>query len=255
MIAAAVQHLATPHVDALSFLPEAFLGGAAILIVLIRSALRRSSAMFGLSVATALIGVAASGGAVFAQWHRIDVDGPYAAFNAMVAIDGFRVFLAAVVLGATFAALLLSIVYLRREGLEGPEYLALMLLSATGMLAMTAANDLLVVFVALEALSIPLYVLAAFDRRRLTSQEAGLKYFVLGAFSSAIFLYGVALTYGATGTTRLVGNASVPSIAGFLSSNTLLDQGALFAGLALLLVGLGFKIAAAPFHMWTPDVY
>ena len=124
-----------------------------------------------------------------------------------------------------------------------------MLLSAAGMLAMTTANDLVVVFLALEVLSIPLYVLAAFDRRRLTSQEPGIKYFVLGAFSSAIFLYGIALTYGATGTTSLTG------IGTFLANNTLLEQGTLLAGFALLLVGLGFKVAAVPFHMWTPDVY
>ena len=117
------------------------------------------------------------------------------------------------------------------------------------MLAMTTANDLIVVFVALEILSIPLYVLAAFDRRRLASQEAGIKYFVLGAFSSAVFLYGIALVYGATGTTSITG------IADFLAANTLLEQGVLLVGFALLLVGLGFKIAAVPFHMWTPDVY
>ena len=130
-----------------------------------------------------------------------------------------------------------------------PEYLALMLFSAMGMLTMTTANDLIVVFIALEILSIPLYVLAAFDRRRLSSQEAGIKYFVLGAFSSAIFLYGIALVYGATGTTSLSG------IALFLRGNVLFEQGTLVAGIALLLVGLGFKVAAVPFHMWTPDVY
>jgi NADH-quinone oxidoreductase subunit N len=117
------------------------------------------------------------------------------------------------------------------------------------MLAMTTANDLIVVFLALEVLSIPLYVLVAFDRRRAASQEAGIKYFVLGAFSSAVFLYGVALTYGATGSTSLTG------IGQFLAQNTLLEQGTLLAGFALLLVGLGFKVAAVPFHMWTPDVY
>ena len=167
----------------------------------------------------------------------------------MVRVDGFGVFLGVVVVAATAMGLLLALAYLRREGLETPEYLALLLLSAGGMLVMTTANDLVVVFVSLEILSIPLYVLAAFDRRRLSSQEAGIKYFVLGAFSSAILLYGVALTYGATGTTSLTG------IAKFLSENTLLDQGTLLAGFALLLVGLGFKIAAVPFHAWTPDVY
>ena len=124
-----------------------------------------------------------------------------------------------------------------------------MLFSGLGMVIMTTANNLIVVFLALEVLSIPLYVLAAFDRRRLSSQEAGIKYFVLGAFSSAIFLYGIALVYGATGTTSLTG------IARFLADNTLFDTGTLVAGFALLLVGLGFKVAAVPFHTWTPDVY
>ena len=105
--------------------------------------------------------------------------------------------------------------YLRREQVEGPEYHALLLLSASGMLLMTSANDLIVVFLALEILSIALYVLAAFDRNRLESGEAGLKYFVLGAFSSAVLLYGVAMVYGATGTTSLSG------IASFLAANTL----------------------------------
>src|SRR5262249_48887221 len=128
-------------------------------------------------------------------------------------------------------------------------YLSLVLFSALGMVVMTSANNLIVVFIALEVLSIPLYVLAAFDRRRLSSQEAGIKYFVLGAFSSAVFLYGIALVYGAPGTT------SVQGINEFLARNTRFEQGTLLAGLALLLVGLGFKIAAAPFHTWVPDVY
>jgi NADH-quinone oxidoreductase subunit N len=124
-----------------------------------------------------------------------------------------------------------------------------MLCSATGMMLMASANDLITVLLALEILSIALYVLAAFDKRRLTSQEAGLKYFVLGSFSSAIFLYGIALTYGATGSTNLT------EIAQFLAKTTLLHDGVLLVGMMFLLVGLGFKVAAAPFHMWTPDVY
>src|SRR5205814_6594779 len=159
------------------------------------------------------------------------------------------VFVQSVILVATLLALLLSGGYLRRENLESPEYFALMLCSATGMMLMASANDLITIFLALEILSIALYVLAAFDRRRLSSQEAGLKYFLLGSFSSAVFLYGIALVYGATGTTNLTG------IARFLAKVVLLHDGVLFVGLAFLLVGLGFKVAAAPFHMWTPDVY
>ena len=128
----------------------------------------------------------------------------------MVAVDGFSVFAQTVVLIATLLALLLSSSYLKREHLEGPEYFALLLCSATGMMLMTSANDLVTVFLSLEILSIALYVLAAFDRRRTASQEAGLKYFLLGSFSSAVFLYGVALVYGGTGTTNLTGIADVP---------------------------------------------
>ena len=134
-------------------------------------------------------------------------------------------YLGIIVVIATALALLVSVAYLRREQLEAPEYLALLLFSGLGMVIMTTANNLIVVFLALEILSIPLYVLAAFDRRRLSSQEAGIKYFVLGAFSSAIFLYGIALVYGATGTTSLTG------IAQFLSQNTLFETGTLVAGI------------------------
>jgi NADH-quinone oxidoreductase subunit N len=123
------------------------------------------------------------------------------------------------------------------------------MLSASGAMLMGSANDLIVVFLGLEILSIALYVLAAFNHKRAESGEAALKYFVLGAFSSAIFVYGIALAYGATGTTNL------PQIASYLSKNVVASNGVLLAGLALLLVGFGFKIAAVPFHMWSPDVY
>ena len=114
---------------------------------------------------------------------------------------------------------------------------------------MAAANDLILIFVALEIMSIPLYVLAGMDLRRRASGEAAMKYFVLGAFSSAIFVYGIALVYGATGSTNL------PQIAGYLSTNFITSNGVLLAGMGLLLVGFGFKVSAVPFHMWTPDVY
>jgi NADH-quinone oxidoreductase subunit N len=123
------------------------------------------------------------------------------------------------------------------------------MLSASGAKLMGSANDLIVVFLGLEILSIALYVLAAFNHKRAESGEAALKYFVLGAFSSAIFVYGIALTYGATGSTNL------PQIASYLSKNVVASNGVLLGGMALLLVGFGFKIAAVPFHMWSPDVY
>jgi len=245
----AVAKIVTPPVDWLSIAPEIALAAAGIIIVLGRSLIRRDPRVYDASLLTAVTGVIAAGFLLAVQWNQVRTHGPYQAIGGMVAVDGFGIFLGVVVVVSVLLVLMLSSSYVPREGLDGAEYLALVLFSATGMLAMTSANDLVVVFLALEILSIPLYVLAAFDRRRLASQEAGLKYFVLGAFSSAVFLYGVALVYGATGTTSLTG------IAGFLSANTVLDNGVLLAGIALLLVGLGFKVAAAPFHMWTPDVY
>jgi NADH-quinone oxidoreductase subunit N len=139
--------------------------------------------------------------------------------------------------------------YLRREGVEGPEFQVLAMMSASGAMMMGAANDLIVIFLGLEIMSIALYVLAAMNPKRAESGEAALKYFVLGAFSSAVFVYGIALTYGATGSTNL------PQIADYLSKNVVVSNGVLLGGLALLLVGFGFKIAAVPFHMWSPDVY
>ncbi len=241
--------ITTPKVEWLAIAPEIALAAGAIAIVLLRSMIRRGSWVYSVAFGFAFAAVLSAAGLLIAQWHEVRDDGPRSTLAGMVRLDAFGVYLGGIVVIATVLALLLSADYLRREGLEAPEYLALVLLSATGMLAMTTANDLIVVFLALEILSIPLYVLAAFDRRRLASQEAGIKYFVLGAFSSAVLLYGIALVYGATGTTSLSGVSS------FLASNTLLDDGVLLAGIALVLVGIGFKVAAAPFHMWTPDVY
>jgi NADH-quinone oxidoreductase subunit N len=238
-----------PTVNWLAIAPEIALAGAAALIVLSRALLRRRSASTPVAYLLAAGGVLAAGGMLAWQWYQIRDHGPMSTLAGMVRVDGFAVFLGAVVLVSTAMALLFAVDYLRREDLERPEYLALLLFSSLGMVVMTSANNLIVVFLALEVLSLPLYVLSAFDRRRLSSQEAGIKYFVLGAFSSAIFLYGIALVYGATGRTSITG------ITAFLARNTLFEQGTLLAGFALLLVGLGFKVAAAPFHTWTPDVY
>ena len=241
--------ITTPSVDWFALLPVLCVAGAAIVIILARSVLREHPDLAPMSMFVAVAGTGAAAVFLWESWRDVEEEGPFETLAGMVRVDGLSVFLGAVVLGATLLAVMLAVDYLPRMGFAVPEYLALLLLSAAGMLVMTTANDLIVVFLALEILSIPLYVLAAFDRRRLRSDEAGIKYFVLGSFSSAVFLYGVALTYGATGTTSLGG------IGRFLAANTLFDQGILLIGIALLLVGIGFKIAAVPFHMWTPDVY
>ena len=174
---------------------------------------------------------------------------PVGAIGDQFSFDGFSLVVAGVIVSAVALCALLLDEYLRREGIDGPEMYVLMMLSAAGGVVMAGAGDLIVLFLGLETLSIPVYVMAALHVRRSESLEAGLKYFVLGAFSSAFLLYGMALVYGATGSLNLV------EIRAYFVSVVILDDAMLLAGLAMLLVGLGFKVAAVPFHAWTPDVY
>jgi NADH-quinone oxidoreductase subunit N len=238
----------TPDVAWSALLPLVTLTVGAVLLILFSSLMKNRLFRGFHATFTVLTAVAGIGTAVY-LWHRIQDEGPSAAVGGMVAVDGFGVFLTVVICGSVILAALVSDAYLRREDLDGPEYYVLMLLSAAGGITMAIANDLIVVFLGLEILSLAAYVLAAMQRHRTESQEAGLKYFVLGAFSSAIFLYGIAFVYGATGSTNL------SRISAFLSENVLVSDGVLMLGLVLLLVGLGFKIAAVPFHSWSPDVY
>ena len=166
------------------------------------------------------------------------------AFHGMIVLDGYALFLQLVICYAAGLVVLLSIDYLHERGLESGEYYALVLFATVGMLLMAAAGDLIVVFLSLELMSLSLYVLAGYFRARLASGEAAMKYFLLGAFASAFFLYGIALVYGATGTTNL------DRIRASTGRDPLLT-----IGFALLLVGFGFKISSVPFHMWAPDVY
>ncbi|HEX3567247.1 MAG TPA: NADH-quinone oxidoreductase subunit N [Acidimicrobiales bacterium] len=238
----------TPHINYLSILPILIMMGGAIVLMGISSLLRK---IFGVGVGTwgtVVISLAALAAAIV-QWHDVTTHGAKVTIAGAVAYDGFSVFIQIVVSITMLLTALIGDGYLRREGIEGCEFHVLAMLSASGAMLMGSANDLIVVFLGLEILSIALYVLAAFNHKRAESGEAALKYFVLGAFSSAIFVYGIALTYGATGTTNL------PQIASYLSKNVVASNGVLLAGLALLLVGFGFKIAAVPFHMWSPDVY
>jgi NADH-quinone oxidoreductase subunit N len=170
------------------------------------------------------------------------------AFGGMLSVDGFSHFINLLLIGGGLLTIAVSYDYLQRMKLDRGEYYALMLFSISGMMLMGAAADLIVVFLALELLSIPLYVMAAFARPDARSEEAGLKYFLLGAFASGFLLYGVALVYGATATTSLAGVFAAAQAGVQYPVYLLLGAG-------LMLVGLGFKVAAVPFHMWTPDVY
>ena len=250
VVAQEVGSLAKPDIEWSALTPLLVLIGGALLLLTV-SALRARRPPRGayalFTVLTCAVAVVAS----VLLWDRVqDPDrGGFTALVGALTVDGFTLFFTVLIALSIALAALLADDYLRREGIDGPELYALMLLSGAGGVIMAMANDLIVVFLGLEILSIALYVMAGMHLRRTESQEAAIKYFVLGAFSSAFLLYGVALVYGATGSTNL------SEIATFLSGNVLESEGVLLAGFALLLVGLGFKVAAVPFHVWTPDVY
>ena len=248
---AVVNDIATPHVDWLAIAPELSLAGAAVLIVLLRALIRRRPGATMAAFVVAAAGVLAAGGTLAWQWIHVRDDGPITHDGGHGARRRLRRVprdhrrhrdrARAPGVGRLPAS---------RSNSKRPSTSRSMLFSALGMVIMTTANNLIVVFLALEVLSIPLYVLAAFDRRRLSSQEAGIKYFVLGAFSSAIFLYGIALVYGATGTTSLTGHRRSSS------RRTRCSRPARWwPGSRCCSSVSGFKVAAVPFHTWTPDVY
>ncbi len=190
----------------------------------------------------ALAGVVGALLATLARWGTA-----MRGFHDMVVLDDFARFADVVICYAAALVVLLSIDYLRRSTPETGEYYALVLFSTAGMTLLAAGADLVVLFLALELMSLSLYVLAGLFKRELASSEASMKYFILGAFASSFLLYGIALIYGATGTTNLDRIASVT--AGRPHDPLVV------IGLGLLLVGFGFKISSVPFHMWAPDVY
>jgi NADH-quinone oxidoreductase subunit N len=225
--------------DLQSILPILFIVGWACLLLLVDVFLKRKGVTFWLTVA----GLA---GALCLAIRQSGIE--VTAFNEMLSVDGFAVFLYVVVLASGLLAVFLAYDYLKRMDIFKGEYFVLMLFSIVGIMLMASAADLIVVFLALELLSIPLYVLAAFAQPNPASEEAGMKYFLLGAFAGGFVLYGVAMVYGATGETGLM--AIINAVTAGIEDPTFL-----LIGSALILIGLGFKVAAVPFHMWTPDVY
>jgi len=237
-----------PHIDWFSLSPMLVLVGGGLLLMLL-TALVPGRWPKGFSAVFTACCAAAAGILSIILWHHVADRGTKPLVGSALSLDGFTVFVFFVICIAVFLTALVTDDYLRREDLDGSELYALMLMAAVGAMVMAASTDLVVLFIGLETLSIALYVMAAGHLRRMESQESAIKYFVLGGFSSAFFLYGIAMVYGATGSTNMV------AIRDFLRANVLLDKGMLVAGFALLLVGLAFKVAAAPFHNWTPDVY
>ncbi len=184
-----------------------------------------------------------------AGWFTYDTRGLRAVvLQGMIAVDGVSLFGRLILLITAAMGILLSYDYLSRRGIHRGEYYPLLLFATAGMTMLAASNDLLMLFLSLEVLSLALYVMVGFARRDDKSQEGAIKYFLLGSFSSAFLLYGLAFAYGATGATRL--SAIADKIA-----NGGVDERLLFVSVALVAVGLAFKVAAVPFHMWTPDAY
>ncbi len=244
--------LATPSVAWSALLPVLILIGGGMVLLVVSSLWRSALARRCYAPATALIAAAAGIAAAFEWQHVFPNHGaakPFTTVAGAVGIDGFSLFATFVICAGAVLTALTFDGYLEREDLPGIEPYALTLFSSSGAVIMAMANDLMVMFLGLEILSIAVYVLAGLHTRRSRSGEASLKYFILGGFSSAFFLYGIALCYGATGSTNLA------KMLDFLAANALSNELLLLAGIMLLLVGFAFKVAAVPFHTWTPDVY
>jgi NADH-quinone oxidoreductase subunit N len=231
-----------PQVTISVLLPALIVLGAGGLVLLLDLVPPRDSKthLGGVALAGILAALLATGW----LWLR---GGDGRAFRDMVLLDGYALFFDVVICYAAALVVMLSMDYLGRTGGESGEYYALVLFSTAGMMLMASAGDLIVVFLSLELMSLSLYVLAGLFKRRLTSGEASMKYFLLGAFATSFLLYGIALIYGATGSTNLDRIAASAAARG--------GDPLLLIGLGLLLVGFGFKISSVPFHMWAPDVY
>lgn len=231
---------------ALALLPELVLTAwALVLLILVGWRHRTVADLRVVAVATGLALLSTAAVTWWLWWTRTGMDG----LAPMIAVDDYRFVTNWIFLGAAAATVLVSQAYLEREHLLAPEYYLLLVFATIGMMLMGGAADLMVLFLGLETMSVGVYVMAAIDRRSARSAEAGLKYFLLGAFASGFLLYGIALLYGATGTTN------ISLIGAQVSLLDLARTPMLLTGLGLLVVGFAFKVAAVPFHSWAPDVY
>jgi NADH-quinone oxidoreductase subunit N len=234
--------LVAPSTDIGALAPFLIVAAGALIVLLLDLFVpaERRALLGYLSVAITLVAI----GACVPLW-----DNPRPAFADMIAVDNFGIFAIVIALSSTALALLLAIDFLEKQEINFGEYYPLVLLTASGMLLMVMANDLVMVFIGLEVLSIGLYILAGFARGNQRSEESAIKYFLLGSFSLGFLVYGASLVYGMTGSTNFA------EIGRQLRDPELQRNPILLAGLAMILVGFAFKLALAPFHAWTPDVY
>ncbi|HEY7668967.1 MAG TPA: NADH-quinone oxidoreductase subunit NuoN [Actinomycetota bacterium] len=233
----------TPEIDLVPILPELVLCATAIVGLLYEAFARPSDRRVHVLVAS--IGLAGTAAVSVLLWNH---EGTDTVLQGMVSVDRFSVLARVLLVAIAAFALVYGTHYFARSGDEARgEFYPLLLFATAGMTLITAANDLIVTFLALEILSLSLYVLTGITGRR-GSSEAAMKYFLLGAFSSAFFLYGVAMAYGATGTTKIRGIANA-------LTGTTGDLAIVLLAFAFLAVAFAFKVSSVPFHMWTPDVY
>ena len=238
-----LQTLAAPDINLSVFLPEMIVAVFGIIVMLYDCFAPRQRHVTG---ALSLVGLAASAAALFWLWQA-GAGIPTSAFNGMIVTDGLRLSFTLVFLIVTALTILVSTVWVERESVPVGEYHAMLMFATFGMMLMASGNDLVILFLGLETLSIATYVMAGLRRTDLRSNESAMKYFILGSFASAFLLYGMALIYGATGSTN------VAEIAARIADPNF--PALLLVGGAMLMVGFGFKIASVPFHVWTPDVY
>jgi NADH-quinone oxidoreductase subunit N len=229
--------------------PELIVCIAAVVVMLVDAFARPSQRWLtgGISIA------GFAGAAISSLWLWSWYSGATEAFKGMIVLDELRLGFTLVFLLVSCLTVLLSMFWVESEQLPAGEFHSLLLFATAGMMFMASGGDLVIIFLGLEILSIATYVMAGFRRSDIRSNESSLKYFILGSFSSAFLLYGIALTYGATGINGTAGTTNIAEIARRV--NEAQYPALLFAGAAMMLVGFGFKIASAPFHVWTPDVY
>ena len=242
----------TPDINWLAVLPEVALALGAAAVLLIDVQWKPKASVLGTVTAGAITLAAAF---TILQWDSASdalatgAFGEFLAFSGMVLVDGFAIFGRFALLVVTALGVLAGWSYLEGLGRRRAEALALILLATSGFSIMVASNNLVMLFLGLEVGSIALYVLAGMTREQSRSDEAAIKYFLLGSFASAIFIYGVALLYAGTGELTVVGMSA------YLRNLVIFSPGVIAIGIGLVIVGLGFKVSAAPFHSWAPDVY
>ncbi len=229
--------------DYIRILPELVLTAFGLAVMILDPLLPIGKSRKGLGILS-LVGTLAAMGAAFYQANYQGL-----AWFKMVRVDSFSIFFHILIPAIAAVCILASLEYLDQQNIKSGEYYGLILFGTVGMVLMSSAIELVLIFIALEISSISTYILAGYRRRTAIGSESSIKYFLLGSFATAFFLYGVALMFGATGST------TIPDIAKALNQGAVISQALVYAAVALMLIGLGFKVAFAPFHVWTPDVY